>query len=121
MLLEEPLTLDAVRRPHQAEGPAHDVLLRPFALAARPVTAGEYLEFIADGGYGDFTGLSIALRAGVHVLCERPLALTAHVTFPGAGDDGPVALLEIDQPAGQRRSPGQPPRRSARRGRVSTV
>ncbi len=33
------------------EGPAHDVLLRPFALAARPVTAGEYLDFMADGGY----------------------------------------------------------------------
>jgi ergothioneine biosynthesis protein EgtB len=33
------------------EGPAHDVLLRPFALASRPVTAGEYLDFIRDRGY----------------------------------------------------------------------
>ncbi len=33
------------------EGPAHDVLLRPFALASRPVTAGEFAAFIDDGGY----------------------------------------------------------------------
>ena len=33
------------------EGPAHDVLLRPFALASRLVTAGEFLEFIQDRGY----------------------------------------------------------------------
>jgi ergothioneine biosynthesis protein EgtB len=33
------------------EGPAHEVLLRPFELATRLVTCGEYLAFIADGGY----------------------------------------------------------------------
>ncbi len=33
------------------EGPRHDVLLRPFDLASRPVTNGEYLEFVRDGGY----------------------------------------------------------------------
>ena len=33
------------------EGPRHSVLLEPFELASRPVTAGEYLAFIADGGY----------------------------------------------------------------------
>ena len=33
------------------ETPAHEVLLQPFALASRLVTCGEYLEFIADGGY----------------------------------------------------------------------
>jgi ergothioneine biosynthesis protein EgtB len=33
------------------EGPAHDVLLRPFALASRAVTQGEYLAFIEDRGY----------------------------------------------------------------------
>ncbi|HEU5083962.1 MAG TPA: ergothioneine biosynthesis protein EgtB [Acidimicrobiales bacterium] len=33
------------------EGPRHRVLLEPFALAHRPVTAGEWLAFIDDGGY----------------------------------------------------------------------
>jgi ergothioneine biosynthesis protein EgtB len=33
------------------EGPRHSVLLRPFRLASRPITCGEYLAFIEDGGY----------------------------------------------------------------------
>jgi ergothioneine biosynthesis protein EgtB len=33
------------------EGPRHQVLLRPFRIASRPVTNGEYLAFVADGGY----------------------------------------------------------------------
>lgn len=33
------------------ETPAHQVLLRPFRLARRPVTQGEYLAFMDDGGY----------------------------------------------------------------------
>jgi ergothioneine biosynthesis protein EgtB len=33
------------------ETPVHQVLLRPFQLARRPVTQGEYLAFIDDGGY----------------------------------------------------------------------
>jgi ergothioneine biosynthesis protein EgtB len=33
------------------ECPAHRVFLEPFALASRPVTCGEYLKFIAEGGY----------------------------------------------------------------------
>ncbi len=33
------------------EGPRHEVLLRPFRLADRPVTCGEWLDFIEDGGY----------------------------------------------------------------------
>ncbi len=33
------------------ELPRHQVLLRPFRLASRPVTCGEFAEFIADGGY----------------------------------------------------------------------
>ena len=35
------------------EGPAHRVLLEPFALASRLVTNGEWDQFIADGGYAD--------------------------------------------------------------------
>jgi ergothioneine biosynthesis protein EgtB len=33
------------------EGPAHRAWLEPFELASRLVSAGEYAEFIADGGY----------------------------------------------------------------------
>ncbi len=33
------------------EGPRHQVLLRPFHIAARPVSNGEYRAFISDGGY----------------------------------------------------------------------
>ncbi|MEX0715932.1 MAG: ergothioneine biosynthesis protein EgtB [Planctomycetaceae bacterium] len=33
------------------ESPRHDVLLRPFRLASRLVTCGEYLKFIEDDGY----------------------------------------------------------------------
>ena len=33
------------------EGPRHEVLLTPHALANRPVSNGEWQEFIADGGY----------------------------------------------------------------------
>jgi ergothioneine biosynthesis protein EgtB len=33
------------------EGPVHKVWLEPFALASRPATNEEYLEFMADGGY----------------------------------------------------------------------
>ena len=34
-------------------GPRHPVHLTPFALADRPVTCGEWLEFMNDGGYTD--------------------------------------------------------------------
>ena len=35
------------------EGPRHEVLLQPFSLASRPVTNGDYLAFVEDGGYED--------------------------------------------------------------------
>ncbi len=35
------------------EGPRHKVLLHPYAIADRPVTNGEWQNFIADGGYAD--------------------------------------------------------------------
>lgn len=37
------------------EGPAHRVLLEPFALSSRLVTNGEWSEFIADSGYDEAT------------------------------------------------------------------
>ena len=33
------------------EGPRHEVLVRDYALANRPVTNGEFLDFLEDGGY----------------------------------------------------------------------
>jgi ergothioneine biosynthesis protein EgtB len=33
------------------ESPRHEVLLRPFRIGSRPVTNGEYLEFVEDHGY----------------------------------------------------------------------
>ncbi len=36
---------------YDIEGPRHEVLLRPFKLADRCVTQGEWLEFMSEGGY----------------------------------------------------------------------
>ena len=33
------------------EGPRHEQIVQGFSMASRPVTNGEYLEFMADGGY----------------------------------------------------------------------
>ncbi len=35
------------------EGPRHDILLEPYALADRTITNAEWLQFIGDGGYTD--------------------------------------------------------------------
>ncbi|MFN3619193.1 ergothioneine biosynthesis protein EgtB [Sphingorhabdus sp.] len=35
------------------EGPRHEALLQPFALTDRPVNNGEWMQFMADGGYGE--------------------------------------------------------------------
>ncbi len=35
------------------EGPAHDALLQPYVLADRPVSNGEYREFVRAGGYSE--------------------------------------------------------------------
>lgn len=38
---------------YDCERPRHQVFLPPYALANRPVTNGEWLEFMEDGGYGN--------------------------------------------------------------------
>lgn len=53
------------------EGPRHDVLLHPFRVASRLITCGEYLAFMADGGYErpEFwlsDGWALAQREGWH-------------------------------------------------------
>ncbi len=50
------------------ECPRHEVLVRPFRLASRPVTNGEWLEFMEDGGY-DTPALWLA--DGWTCVCER--------------------------------------------------
>ena len=46
-----PVGNDGIGFAYDNEGPRHDALLRPFKLADRCVTNGEWMEFIADGGY----------------------------------------------------------------------
>ena len=51
------------------EGPRHEILLRPFALADRLVSNGEWLAFIEDGGYATASlwladGWSLVQREG---------------------------------------------------------
>ena len=73
------------------EGPAHDVLLRPFAMASRPVTVGEYADFIQDHGY-DRPELWLwegfhAARAGSLVSDHNPLrvAISRRTRFGATG------------------------------------
>ena len=44
---------DAVEFCFDNETPQHQAYVAPFKLASRPITNGEYAEFIADGGYRD--------------------------------------------------------------------
>ena len=43
--------MTATALPSTMKTPRHQVLLRPFRIASRPVSNGEYRAFIADGGY----------------------------------------------------------------------
>ena len=46
--------VDGAERPpfgFDNEGPRHATFLRPYAVASRPITAGEYVAFVHDGGY----------------------------------------------------------------------
>ena len=47
----EQIGFDGAGFAYDNEGPAHREIVHPFALASRPVTNGEYLAFMDDGGY----------------------------------------------------------------------
>ncbi|MFZ4110446.1 MAG: ergothioneine biosynthesis protein EgtB [Polymorphobacter sp.] len=64
------------------EGPAHDVLLRPFALADRLVSNADWAAFIADGGY---TNPALWLSDGWALVKQG--VLTAPLRWR-QGDDG---------------------------------
>ena len=83
------------------EGPRHKVWLEPFRLASRPVTCGEYLEFIDDGGYRrpEFwlsDGWATVQRAGLGgaaLLASRRRANGGlHAVRPAPGRSGRAGL-----------------------------
>ncbi len=81
------------------EGPAHEVLLRPYRLASRCVTNAEWAEFVADGGY---TTASLWLSEGWDWVRREgiaaPLYWRGDATFTLAGEqlrdpNAPVAHI----------------------------
>ncbi|HEY2035567.1 MAG TPA: ergothioneine biosynthesis protein EgtB [Steroidobacteraceae bacterium] len=80
------------------EQPRHRALIAPFRLANRPVTNGEYLEFVRAGGYEDARlwlsdGWALARREG----WQRPIywsrSLEEEFTLTGARELDPEAPL----------------------------
>jgi ergothioneine biosynthesis protein EgtB len=72
------------------EGPRHRALLTPFALADRPVTCGEWLAFMADGGYHRpelwlSDGWALSQQQG----WEAPLYWAPGPPDPGGAGHGP--------------------------------
>ncbi|MBI2306380.1 MAG: ergothioneine biosynthesis protein EgtB [Rhodocyclales bacterium] len=65
------------------EGPRHAVLLSPYRLASRPVTCGEYLDFIADGGYAR---AGLWLSDGWAQVCEQGWQAPLYWRREGAGE-----------------------------------
>ena len=68
------------------ETPRHDVILRPFALANRCITNGEWLEFMADGGY---TTVNLWLSDGL--VCVRAEDWRAPLYW----EEGPEGWLQM--------------------------
>ncbi len=62
------------------ETPRHDVLLRPFQIADRLVTCGEYAQFVADGGY---TRPALWLSDGWAAVQAQGWAAPAYWIAPG--------------------------------------
>ena len=81
------------------EGPRHDVLLYPHAIANRPVTNGDWLEFIEDGGYRDARhwlsdGWAWVQREAI----EAPLYWN-HVSDSGLAEFGLAGNVALDPSA----------------------
>ena len=70
------------------EGPRHSVYLEPFRIADRLVTAGEWMEFIDDGGY---RRPELWLSDGWHVVTAR--GWTAPLYWRSEDDDWTVFTL----------------------------
>jgi len=65
------------------EGPRHRTLLQPYRLASRPVTNGEYLGFVEDGGYRDWRWWT---AEGWRVVQERGWQAPLYWEHDEAGD-----------------------------------
>lgn len=75
------------------EGPRHQVLLQPHRLADRLVTAGEWLEFMADGGYDDPV---LWLSAGWHAVNQE--GWKAPLYWEREGDGWSIHTLQGRRP-----------------------
>jgi ergothioneine biosynthesis protein EgtB len=75
------------------EGPRHRVFVEAFALAARPVTCGEYLAFMTDGGYDR---PQLWLSDGWKARVEN--GWTAPLYWEGSGPDWVVFTLSGTRP-----------------------
>ncbi|QUW03730.1 ergothioneine biosynthesis protein EgtB [Chloracidobacterium validum] len=78
------------------EGPRHEVLLRPFRLAAQSVTNRDFLAFMADGGY---TRPELWLSDGWATVTARGWQSPAYWR-PGAGGTWQVMTLHGLRPLG---------------------
>lgn len=76
------------------EGPRHRTYLQPFRLASRPVSCGEFLAFVADGGY---RRAEFWLSEGWHAVNERGWTMPLYWS---RGEDGAVTIRTL---AGERR------------------
>lgn len=76
-----------------AEQPRHELLLRPFALAAHPVSNRDWADFIADGGY---RRAELWQREGWQLL--RSLGWQAPAYWRGSSAEPLQATLAGDQP-----------------------
>jgi ergothioneine biosynthesis protein EgtB len=79
------------------ESPRHEVLLRPYALASRPITCGEYRAFMRDGGY---RRPEFWLSDGWAELAAQPRdrPLYWRADGPAGGDGGALFTLDGERP-----------------------